>query len=108
MFASCVGGQIVNSSSSGTSDRFFYSVTSSPNKLCLKLVNASSTEQPLSIAFNGAGPGAHPARIDTLKGNSVWATNSILYPERILPVKSTASVKGERMKHVMPAYSIQV
>jgi alpha-L-arabinofuranosidase len=93
---------------SGAGERFFYSVTKSPKKLCLKLVNASSTEQPLSIAFNGAGQGALPARMNTLKANSVWATNSIQYPERIVPVKSTTSIRGARMQHVMPGYSIQV
>ena len=104
MFASCLGDQTLNSSLSGTGERFFYSVTRSPNKLCLKLVN---TEQPLNIAFNGAGQGAHAARIDILKANSVWATNSIQYPEQILPAKSTTSIQGERMHHVMPGYSFR-
>jgi alpha-N-arabinofuranosidase len=108
MFASCLGDQTLNSTLSGAGERFFYSATKSPKKLCLKLVNASSTEQPLSIAFNAAGQGAHPARMNTLKANSVWATNSIQYPERIVPVKSTTSIRGERMQHVMPGYSIQV
>ena len=74
MFASCLGDQTLNSALSGAGERFFYSVTKSPDKLCLKLVNASSTEQPISISFNGAGRAAHPARIDTLQANSVWAT----------------------------------
>ena len=108
MFASCLGDHTLNSSVSGAGDRFFYSVTSSPNKLCVKLVNASSTEQPVSIALNGIGAGTHTARIDTLKANTTWATNTITHPERIVPVKSTASIKGERVQHVMPGYAIQV
>ena len=108
MFASCLGNHTLNSSVSGAGDRFFYSVTSSPNQLCVKLVNASSTEQPVSIALNGIGTGTHTARIDTLKANTTWATNTITHPERIVPVKSTASIKGERVQHVMPGYSIQV
>jgi alpha-L-arabinofuranosidase len=43
-----------------------------------------------------------------MKANNTWATNTITHPERIVPVKSTASIKGERVAHVMPAYSIQV
>jgi alpha-N-arabinofuranosidase len=108
MFASCLGDHTLDSSASGAGDRFFYSVTKSPDKLCLKLVNASSTEQPVSIALNGIGAGTHTAHIDTLKANTTWATNTITHPERIVPVKSTATIKGERLQHVMPGYAIQV
>ena len=76
--------------------------------MCLKLVNASSIEQPVTIALNGIGTGTHTARIDTIKANNTWATNTITHPERIVPIKSTTSIKGERVQHVMPAYSIQV
>jgi alpha-N-arabinofuranosidase len=98
----------LNSSVSGASERFFYSATATPNKLCLKLVNASSTEQPLTINLTGAGAAAHITRTETLKANTTWATNAITHPERIVPVKSTATIKGELMKHTMPAYTIQV
>ncbi len=108
MFASCLGDHTVESSVSGAGDRFFYSVTASPDKLCLKLVNASSAGQPVALALNGLGAGPHTARIDTLKANSTWATNTITHPERIVPVKSTASITGGRVQHVMPAYTIQV
>jgi alpha-N-arabinofuranosidase len=108
MFASCLGDHTLNSSVSGAGDRFFHSVTKSPDKVCLKLVNASSTDQPVSIALNGIGAGTHTTRIDTLKANTTWATNTITHPERIVPVKSTTSVKGDRLQHVIPAYAIQV
>jgi alpha-N-arabinofuranosidase len=108
MFASCLGDHTVNSSVSGAGERFFYSATASSNKLCMKLVNASSVEQPLTIALNGIGTGTHAGRIQTLKANTTWATNTITQPERIAPVKSSSSIKGERWQHVMPAYSIQV
>ena len=61
MFSSCLGDRTANSSVSGASDKFFYSVTASPGKLCLKLVNASSAPQPVNIAFNGTGAGTHAA-----------------------------------------------
>src|ERR1035438_8063745 len=107
MFASCVGDHTLDSSISGTGDRFFYSVTASPDKLCVKLVNASSTGLPVTISLNGLGAGTHTVRIDTLKANTTWATNTIAHPDRIVPVRSTASVKGERVQHVMPGYAIQ-
>ena len=74
------GRHTLNSSASGTGDRFFYSVTASPGKLCVKLVNASSAEQPVAIALNGLGTGTHTARVDTLTANTIWATNTISSP----------------------------
>jgi alpha-L-arabinofuranosidase len=108
MFSSCLGEHTVNSSLSGAGERFFYSVTASPNKLCMKLVNAGSTEQTLNLTLNGLGASNRTARIQTLKANATWATNTIKQPERIVPLKSTVPIQGERMKHVMPGYSIQV
>jgi alpha-N-arabinofuranosidase len=108
MFSSCLGDHSVNSSLSAAVERFFYSVTASPNKLCMKLVNASSTEQPLSLTFNGLGATSRMAQIATLKANTTWATNTITQPERIMPAKSTAPIQSERLRHVMPGYSIEV
>jgi alpha-N-arabinofuranosidase len=108
MFSSCLGDHTVNSSLSGAGERFFYSATASQAKLCIKLVNASSTEQALNLALDGLGSSEHSARIQTLKANTPWATNTIRQPERIVPVKSTAPVQGERLQHVMPAHSIQL
>ncbi len=108
MFSSCLGDHTVNSSLSGAGERFFYSVTASQSKVCMKFVNASSTEQTLSLALNGLGAANRTARIQTLKANTTWATNTITHPERIVPVRSTAPVHGERLQHVMPGYSIQV
>ena len=108
MFASCLGDHTVNSSLSGAGDRLFYSATASPDKLCLKLVNATSTEQPLTITLPGLGSATRMAQVNTLHANTVWATNAINDPKRIVPQRSTLSIKGERIPHVVPAYSIQV
>lgn len=109
MFASCVGDHTLQASVSGAGDKFFYSATgsASANKLCLKLVNAASTAQPLTLTFNGVGTGTHTAQIDTLKANTTWASNSITDPQRIVPVRSTLAIKGERISYTVPAYSIQ-
>jgi alpha-N-arabinofuranosidase len=108
MFGSCLGDHTMSSSLAGAGDRFFYSATASPGKLCLKMVNATSTDQSITLALRGAGPGNHIARIQTLRANTTWATNTIREPERIVPMASTANAKGERMQHVVPGYSIQV
>jgi alpha-L-arabinofuranosidase len=108
MFSSCLGDHTVTSSLSSAGGKFFYSATAAPGKLCLKLVNASSAPQALNIALSGAGAGTHAAEVQTMQANTPWATNTITQPERIAPVKSTTAIKGERMQHSMPAYTIQV
>ncbi len=108
LFGSCLGDHTVNSVVAGAGDKFFYSVTASQDKVCMKLVNASSTEQTLNLAFKGLGTASRAAHIQTLKANTTWATNTITQPGRIVPVKSTISIQGERLRHLMPGYSIQV
>jgi alpha-N-arabinofuranosidase len=107
MFASCLGDHTLNSTIEGAGERFFYSATASPDKLCLKLVNAASAAQPLAIALAGLG-NARAARVETLHGDTVWATNTIRDPKRIVPIKSTVNLKGERTDYVVPPYSIQL
>ncbi len=108
MFASCLGDHIVNSSLTDAGERFFYSATASSNKLCLKLVNATSTGQSLTITLAGLGAGVRAARVSTLRANTIWATNTIRDPERIVLAKSTLEINGERLPYVVPPYTIQV
>ena len=109
MFGSCLGDHIVSADLSGAGDKFFYSVTASAkSKVCMKLVNGSSTAQPVAITLNGLGSGPHTARLQTLKANTTWATNTIENPERVVPVRSQLSLQGERLEHVVPGYAIQV
>ena len=109
MFASCLGDKIATSGLTGGGDKFFYSATSTAkSKACLKLVNAASTPQPVSITMDGLGSGTHTARIETLRANTTWATNTIAAPERIVPVPSKLTVSGEKVEYTLPPYSIQV
>jgi alpha-L-arabinofuranosidase len=109
MFGSCLGDQTMQSDLSGAGDKFFYSVTATKgSKACVKMVNAASTPQPLTITLTGLGATGRSAQLDTMKGNTIWATNSITNPTRIVPVRSKLTVKGERLEHVLPPYSIQV
>lgn len=109
MFSSCLGDQTMESAVSGAGDKFFYSVTASKgSKACMKLVNAASTTQPVTITLGGLGAGNHAAQMDTLKANTIWATNTIANPNRIVPVRSKLTIKGEFLEHEMPPYSIQV
>ena len=108
MFASCLGDHILTSSVSGAGDKLFYSATGSSNKVCLKLVNATSASQPVTIALRGIGTAERTAHISTLHGNTIWATNTVKDPKRIVPVSSTLNIKGEAIPYSVPAYSIQV
>ena len=110
MFASCLGDQTADSTLSGGGEKFFYSATVSSklNKGCLKLVNATSAPQSLSLALKGLGSAVQIARVSTLKGGTVWATNTIEHPNRIVPVSSTVTIKGGSVNHTLPGYSIQV
>lgn len=109
MFSSCLGDHTPESSVSGAGERFFYSVTAAArSKVCVKLVNGASTAQPVAITLEGLGEGTRKATLDTLKANSTWATNTIAAPDRIMPVRSTLNVEGERLEQVLPPYSIQV
>jgi alpha-N-arabinofuranosidase len=108
LFASCVGDHTVNSTLTGAGERFFYSATSSADKLCLKLVNASSEALPLALTLSGLGTAPRTAYIQSLKADSNLATNTIHSPERIVPARSRLRVEGEKVQYTVPAYSIQV
>jgi alpha-L-arabinofuranosidase len=114
LFAAHLGDGIAQSSFSGENNsdenkRFFYSATVSSKEkvLHLKLVNASSIDQPLSINLGGV-QGAHTATLSSLHGATFDATNSISDPDAIRPVDSIVSVPGGRWSHTVPALSIEV
>ncbi len=109
MFASCLGDQTVESSVSGGGDKFFYSATATKgSRVCMKLVNAASAAQPVTITLSGLGAGTHAAQLDTLKADTTWATNTITNPNRIVPARSKLTVTGGRLEQVLPPYSIHV
>ncbi len=108
MFAGCVGDHTLASTLSGAGDKVFHSVTASAHQVCVKLVNASSAAQPLTLRLAGVGAGSHAVRVTTLHAESTEATNSMAMPEAIRPVSSTAAVEGGVLSTVLPGFSIQV
>jgi len=97
------------SSISGANQRFFYSATvnSKDKVLHLKLVNASTIYQPLSISLTGI-TGARPATVTSLHGATFEATNSINHPDAIHPIESTVSIPAGHWALTVPALSIEV
>ena len=112
MFGGHIGdGQPQNSITGVDPDaRFFYSVTvsSDTHVLHLKLVNATTVDQPLDIALKGLGVGPHEAKVISLHGATFQATNTITDPTAIHPVDSVLRFTGAALKHTVPAYTIEV
>jgi alpha-N-arabinofuranosidase len=106
MFSNHLGDQILNVHLDGEAPRLFYSVTrkSSDGTVYLKLVNASSSPQPLHIRFNG-GKAADGGRLISLSARTTAATNSITQPALIVPVESGLK---DVASHTVPGYTIQV
>jgi alpha-N-arabinofuranosidase len=110
MFGEYLGTEVPTSSLAGAGNRFFYSVTHDPGKgkVYLKLVNASSTEQPVQIELAGASSIRNTATLVSLTGTNDAETNTISDPKRIVPVKSTIEHSAATFAHTVPPYSVQV
>ena len=110
MFAKYLGTEVPTSSSTGSPERFFYSVTRDPAKgvTYLKLVNASSVAQPVEIDLSGANNIANTGTLVTLTGATLAQTNTISAPTRVVPVQTTLKNTGKQFSHSVPPYSIQV
>jgi alpha-N-arabinofuranosidase len=107
MFGAHAGDGTAKSSISGAGDRFFYSATVSQadHLLHLKLVNASSVPQPLTIVLAGVESGV--ANMVSLHAATFEATNTLTEPEKIKPVDSTLPVR-DRFAHTVPAFTIEI
>ncbi len=109
LFGEFLGTEVSTSQSSNTGDRFFYSSTADPAKgeVYLKLVNANSTPQPVSLEFAGTKALSKSATLYSLGGTNPAITNSIDDPKRVIPVKSTVKVSST-FEHTVPPYTVQV
>jgi alpha-L-arabinofuranosidase len=110
MFAEYLGTEVPTSSVSGGGKRFFYSVTSDPKEgiVYLKLVNASSVDQPVDIEMAGASQVTNTGTLVTLTGSNLAETNTIQAPTRIIPKQTTLKNIKAKFSHTIPAYSVQI
>jgi alpha-N-arabinofuranosidase len=106
MFSDHIGDQILKAGLAAAGPKLFYSVTrrSTDGTVYLKLVNASSTPQPLKIQFTG-GQAASSGKLISLSARTTTATNSITQPAVIMPVESSLH---DLASHTVPGYTIQV
>ena len=109
LFAAHLGDGTVKSSLTGENKRFFYSSTvSSKDKILhLKLVNASSTAQPLFLTLQGINR-PRTAHLNTLHASTYDATNTLHNPDTIHPISSTATIPGSHWNHTLPPFTIEV
>ncbi len=109
LFAQYLGTDVPASEKTGGSDRLFYSVTTDAarGKLYLKLVNGTTTPQPVQLQIDGVKP-SREAQIETLTAVTQAETNSITDPKRIVPVHSILKNVSPNLQHTVPPLSVQV
>ncbi len=109
LFAGHLGDGTAKSTLTGAGERFYYSATVDSRRkvLHLKLVNASSRDQPLHIELTGL-QGQHTANLTTLHAATFEATNTIENPNAIHPAESHVAIQGSQWEHMVPALSIEV
>jgi alpha-N-arabinofuranosidase len=107
MFSTHLGTEIVPAALNNAPPRVFASVTrnNATHKLFVKVVNATSTSQPLAIALTGVKKLAPQATLTTMSGKTPNATNSITRPDA---VTHTVSVAGPRFTQSFVPYSVNV
>jgi alpha-N-arabinofuranosidase len=107
IFNQYLGDHTLGSKLEGGNPKFFYSITGNAAKkrLYLKMVNALSTPQPVTLELSGVKLAAN-AKLVTLSAHDTQATNSIDQPNNIVPVESTIHVSSH-FQHTMPPFSIE-
>jgi len=114
MFSTQHGDQILATDSQNmpadpTPKLFFDATRDSQNgKIILKVVNSLGTTQPVKIQINGVAQIAATGKAVFLKADRPEDTNSILEPQKIVPVSETVNGLGTDFIRDFPAYSITV
>jgi alpha-L-arabinofuranosidase len=110
MFSTHLGTEVVATTLSNAGLRLYTSVTRDPNrrKMFVKVVNASSDAQPLTIDLGPRGAILPHAKMITLSGRTPNATNSITHPAAVVPFDHNVVVSGPRFEETFAPYSINV
>ena len=110
LFGSYLGTEVVATTLTYGGPRVYASVTRDEklHKLFVKVVNASSEAQSLSIALSGVVKVGPEAKLITLSGKTPNATNSITNPKAIVPVERKIQVPGPKFVQRFAPYSINV
>ena len=74
----------------------------------MKLVNGSPEAQSVDLNLAGVTDLAKNAKVVSLSGKTVAATNTIQNPTAIVPQESTINNVASRFTYVVPGYSIEI
>ena len=110
MFAEYLGTEVPATTVTGGGTRFFTSITRdrAKGRTYVKLVNASSEAQPVTLDLAGVGTVEREATLVTLSGTNPAETNTLTAPTRIVPVTSTMRTASASFSHTVPPFAIQV
>ena len=110
MFSTHLGTEVVASTLDRAPARVYASVTrdNAKHKLFVKVVNATSTAQPLAIALTGVAKLAPQATLTTMSGKTPNAANSITHPDAVKPMAHTISIAGPKFTETFAPYSVNV
>jgi alpha-L-arabinofuranosidase len=110
MFSTHLGTEVVDCTLANAPPRVYASVTrdDSRRKLFVKVVNATSTAQPVAIALSGVAKVSPQATLTTMSGKTPNATNSIAHPDEVKPASRTVSVAGPKFTESFAPYSVNV
>ena len=109
LFAGHLGDTVPATSLTGANPRFFQSTTldAATHKLYLKLVNASTSPQPITINIDGLTQ-AVTATVNSLHAPTYEATDTMADPSLIMPRNSLLRIPTGPMNYTVPALTIQV
>lgn len=110
LFSNHIGKEVLQSKMDGGGSRFFYSITGNAqdHKLFLKLINADSLPQRVSISLDGATVVQKVGKLISLSAKTPEETNTISDPKRIVPVETQLNDVASTFRHTLPAYSIHI
>ena len=110
MFSTHLGTEVVGCTLAGAPPRLYASVTrdDARRKLFVKVVNATSTAQPVAITLSGVAKVAPQATLTTMSGKTPNATNSISHPDEVKPIARTVSIAGPRFTESFVPDSVNV
>jgi alpha-N-arabinofuranosidase len=110
LFGSYLGTEVVAANLTDAGPRVFASATRDDKlrKLFIKVVNASSETEKVTIALTGVEKVEREAKLVTLSGKTPNSTNTIADPEAIVPVEHAITVDGPKFEQSFAPYSINV
>jgi alpha-N-arabinofuranosidase len=110
MFSTHLGTEVVDCTLANAPARVYASVTRDDKrrKLFVKVVNATSTNEPLAIELSGVAKVAPQGTLTTMSGKTPNATNSISHPDAVKPASHPVAVSGPKFTQSFAPYSVNV